>query len=62
MPFPYPQNRKEIIENFRHFTETFCTESDEYKYSGVDGKKVPINDQVLLDLFASKSPYRVGKF
>lgn len=61
VPAPYPKNRKEIIENIKYYTETFCGESDTYTYSGVDGQKIPINDQVLLDLFASKSPYKIGK-
>jgi hypothetical protein len=56
VPYPYPKNRKEIIEDIRYY----CVDLNVGTKSAFVGE-VPIVVKIEEDLFSSNSKYKIGK-
>jgi hypothetical protein len=56
VPYPYPKNRNEIIEDIRYYYVDLKADA---KSAFVGG--VPINKRISLDIFKPNSKYKFGK-
>jgi hypothetical protein len=56
VPYPYPKNRAEIIEDMKYYYSDVFDESQD-SFGGV----ISITDKIIFDLFKKNSKYKIGE-
>jgi hypothetical protein len=60
VPYPYPETRKEIIEDLKYAIKKLCDIKDGEKEVFI-GNNRPFIDKVLLSVLLEKGTYKIGK-